>query len=111
MSTTSSANPHTTDEWQQQIDAVDLEILQLALLCKVRLLDRTVLGHILDNKVELLGVEPIPAFAKLRGLLFLHFAIVEKLADCASEEDARALVHSVHERLSQRLGPRLDALR
>lgn len=111
MSATSSGNPHTADEWAHQVDAVDLEIIQLALVCKVRLLDPTVLGHILDNHTELLGVEETPAFTKLRGLLFLHFAIEEKLAGSASEAAARALVHSVQERLSQRLGPKLDLLR
>ncbi|WAC73516.1 hypothetical protein OU995_01840 [Roseateles sp. SL47] len=107
----SPANPHTVNEWAHQIDAVDLEIIQLALLCQVRLLDLTVLGHILDNNTALIGVEPSPAFAKLRGLLFLHFAIEEKLASCSSEADARSLVRSVQERLSHRLGPQLDQLR
>lgn len=111
MENISGANWHTSDEWARQVEAVDLEIIQLALLCKVRLLDMHELQRVLDNDPLLAGGDHAATFAKLRGLLFLHFEIESRLAGCSSEDEARSLVRLVHETLAHRLGRRLDALR
>lgn len=100
----------TNEEWSGELEALDLEIANLALLCKARLLELPVLERVLDNDMTVCGVENPEAFNKLRGLLFLHFDVEKKLAEGSGAAEARHVVAAVHRHLMARLGKHLAEL-
>ncbi|WP_218151164.1 hypothetical protein [Roseateles sp. YR242] len=91
---------------------MDLEIVQLAMLCKVKLLSSGVMEQVLDNNATVAGNDNPRAFTKLRGLLFLHFEIEQRLTGCcATAAHAKALVRLVQDSLARRLGDKVNVLR
>ncbi|MDR7331265.1 hypothetical protein [Roseateles asaccharophilus] len=89
---------------------MDLEIANLALLCRVRLLELPELKRVLDNDASVCGHADAAAFAKLCGLVFLHYDLEQRLADGLGAERAQAVIAQVHQHLTARLGGRLQEL-
>lgn len=89
------------------LTSIDIEILNMATLCKVRLFDPGVAEKVIDNNDSVCGTNNPSAFKKLRGLLIMHFSTLDQAkhqlgADAAAEVAAR-----VREHLKPRIGDRL----
>lgn len=59
---------------------VDRELHWLAMLCRVKLLQPGVAERILRHDASVCGTQNSLAFRKLHGLLFMHFALLARLA-------------------------------
>ena len=59
------------------LDELDHEIVRLALLCRVSILDPGVVERVLKKDASVCGTDNAVAFAKLRDMVMLHFAIRE----------------------------------
>jgi len=85
--------------WAEGLEEVDREIVRLAGLCQVRILEPGVIGRVLKNDASACGTENPAAFRKLRDLLMLHLAIRQKAADSFGQAQAAAIEDYVIERL------------
>ena len=84
------------------LDDIDTEIARLALLCQVRILDPGVLERVVRNDESVCGSSNPVAFAKLRGLLALHFGVRESVADAVGQALACRIEQQVMDRLRAR---------
>lgn len=62
------------------LEEIDREIARLALLCQARILHPGVIERVLQNDTSVCEADNPAAFAKLRGLLFMHFGLWQKSA-------------------------------
>jgi hypothetical protein len=85
--------------WAENLEQVDREIARLALLCRVRLLDPGVIARVLANETWVCGGSNPLAFARLRDLLMLHFAIREKAAGAFGAGPTARIEDEIIERL------------
>ncbi|GEM_PF-517945 len=97
-------------ELPRDLQEVDQRIARLALLCKVRLLERPVLQRVLDNDASVCGAPNERAFVELRGLLGLHFKIQDQLTDELTPQESARVIAQIHDTLRARLGPHLAEL-
>lgn len=101
------ATRYTHDEWAHTAEAVDLEIVQLAVICQVRLLETGVIARVLDNDHSVCGHHQPTAFEKLRGMLYLHYQVQAKLAAAFGAAEAAHIIERVYEHLRPRVGRQL----
>lgn len=87
--------------WAKNLDELDREIARLALVCRVRILDPGVIARVLHNDASVCGTDNPLAFAKLRNLLMMHFAIREKSADALGQVQTAAIEEHIIERLKK----------
>ena len=85
--------------WADDLEEVDREIVRLAGLCQVRVLEAGVIGRVLKNDASVCGTANSVAFRKLHDLLLLHFAIRQKSVDSFGQAQAAAIEDYVIERL------------
>ena len=85
--------------WTEGLEEVDREIVRLALLCQVRILEPGVIARVLKNDASVCGTSNPAAFRKLRDLLMVHLAIREKAVDSFGQAQAAAMEDYVVERL------------
>ena len=98
------ANRFLPDEWENRLEAIDLEILHQAAICKIRLLDPGAVERVLANDAGICGAEHETAFRTLRGLLYLHYTEVLHISEVLSPEIAQVIASRVREHLSRRSG-------
>jgi hypothetical protein len=87
--------------WAKNLDELDREIARLSLVCRVRILDRGVIARVLHNDASVCGRDNPLAFAKLRNLLIMHFAIREKSADALGQVQTAAIEQDIIDRLTK----------
>ena len=87
--------------WLHNLDEVDREIARLATICDVRILDRGIVERVLHNDAAVCGRANPVAFAKLRGLLMLHFALRQQSADVIGQAQTAEIERYVVERLKK----------
>jgi hypothetical protein len=85
--------------WTEGLEEVDREIVRLAGLCQVRILEPGTIGRVLKNDASVCAMENPVAFRKLRDLLMLHLAIRQKAVDSFGQAEAAAIEDYVIERL------------
>jgi hypothetical protein len=85
--------------WTEDLEEVDREIVRLATLCQVRVLEPGVIGRVLKNDASVCGTANPVAFRKLHDLLMLHLAIREKAVESFGQAQAAAIEDYVIERL------------
>lgn len=107
MSEKLGAERQTHDEWRADLEALDLEIVRLAVICEVRLLEPGVIGRVLDNDARDCSNDNTHAFTSLRGLLFLHFEMQRELAEAFGQADTHHIIHRVWAHLMPRIGDQL----
>ena len=82
--------------WAKNLDELDPEIVKLASLCQVRLLDPGAVERVLRNDASVCGTPNPAAFAKLHNLTIMHFLIrkrsVEELGQVQTTEIERELI-------------------
>ena len=60
--------------WAMNLDELDREIVRLALLCRVSILDPGVVERVLKKDASVCGNDNAVAFAKLHDMVMLHLA-------------------------------------
>jgi hypothetical protein len=89
--------------WTRTLEELDREIGRLALLCKVPILEPGVIDRVLRGDRLVCGTDNAIAFAKLRELLMMHFAIHKKWAAELGERQVATIESYVIERLAKSL--------
>jgi hypothetical protein len=84
------------------LDDIDTEIARLALLCQVPILDPGVVERVVRNDASVCGTSNPVAFAKLHGMLALHFGVRDSMADAHGQALASRLEQQVIDRLRAR---------
>jgi hypothetical protein len=102
---------HSTDHfavaWKaDSLAEIDAEILRLAMLCKVPILDVGVIERVLRNDASVCGASDPGAFFRLRGLLMLHYRERGKLAAELGDNATALLVQTIVDDLRKRIGDR-----
>jgi hypothetical protein len=87
--------------WAENLDELDREIARLALVCRVRILDRGVMLRVLQKDASVCGSPNPLAFAKLHELLMLHLALREKSVEALGQAKTMAIEDYVIERLKK----------
>lgn len=95
------------ESWAETVEAIDLEIAQLAIMCQVKLLDPGVIDRVLANDQSLCHAGHETAFEKLRGMVVLHYRAQEQLAEELGAVDAEAIRLAVFQHLRLRVGKQL----
>jgi hypothetical protein len=85
--------------WTEDLEEVDREIVRLATLCQVSILQPGVVRRVLQKDASVCASPNDLAFAKLRDLLMLHLAIREKAVESFGQAQATAIENYVIERL------------
>jgi hypothetical protein len=112
MSNTATGGERQThEEWQKDLENIDLEIARLAVMCQVRLLDPGIIEHVLDDQESVCGNNHTIAFKSLRGLLFLHYDLQKKLVEAFGEVETAEIIIKVREHLAPRIGNQLGSLK
>ena len=93
--------------WSQSLSEVDREVMRLASICNVRLLDPGVIERVLGNDASVCGSSNAIAFEKLRNVLMMHYAVRGRAADSIGQGQASALVEKIVEDLRKKFGDRL----
>ena len=93
----------TFENFNHELESIDLEIARLAQLCDVPLLEPGVAEAVLRGDTSLCNTVNRLAWDKMRGLLVLHYHVVQEAAatdgvEAAAEGVRRALL-SVQARL------------
>ncbi|SEK84629.1 hypothetical protein SAMN05216359_103313 [Roseateles sp. YR242] len=102
---------HSHEEWEHTTEEVDLKIVQLAVMCNIRLLEPGVINRVLDNDTSLCHSDHQGAFEQLRGMVFLHYEIQKRLAGELGAADAAEVVARVRQHLLVRVGTQLGTPR
>ena len=95
-----SLNPESV-RWADDLEEVDREIVRLAGLCQVRVLEAGVIGRVLKNDASVCATANPMAFRKLRDLLILHLAMREKATESFGQARATAIEDYIVERLRE----------
>jgi len=83
------------------LEDIDRELARLAGMCRVRLLQRGVVERVLQRDPAVCGTDNPLAFAKLRDLLMLHFAVRAKSAEEMGQPHTAAIESYVVARLAK----------
>ncbi len=85
--------------WTDDLEQVDREIVRLAALCHVNVLEAGVIRRVLKKDDSVCGARNPPAFRKLHDLIMLHLAIREKSVEAFGQGVTMAMEDYVVERL------------
>ena len=102
-----TVSPSSPRHWETILESIDLEIAQLAIICRVRLLDPGVIERVMDRNDIVCGHKNPQAFEKLRALLIMHFMASQRAATELGEEQAKAITDHIRAHLSSRVGDQL----
>lgn len=101
---------YSAEEWEHTVEQVDLEIAQLAIMCRIRLLDPGVLERVLDNDHRDCCEGHEGGFEKLRGMVFLHYEVQARVVEELGPADAAEVIQRVRQHLLVRIGTQLGTL-
>lgn len=90
--------------YSHTLSEVDREVLRLASICNVKLLDPGVLERVLGNDASVCGTSNALAFEKLRNVLMMHYAVRTRAAESIGQAGANALVMQIVEELRKKFG-------
>ncbi|MEG1833186.1 MAG: hypothetical protein RR240_07585 [Burkholderiaceae bacterium] len=95
---------YVTERWSKYFDEIDQEIVRLAVILEVRILEPGVIERILKGDATVCGRPREASFEKLRGLLTMHYSTRAKAIEALGPEAAIRIVHETVARLRARLG-------
>ena len=85
--------------WAENLEQIDREIARFARLCRVRILQPGIISRVLRDERWVCGNWDALAFARLRELLMLHFAIRAKAAGALGGAQTARIEDEIIERL------------
>ena len=98
----------TQGHWEEVLESIDLEIAQLAIVCRVPLLEPGVAERVLQRDALVCGHDNAAAFGKLRALLLMHYAVTRQMRDELGAHDAASIAAHVRTHLAPRIGHQLE---
>ena len=98
---TMPADIYMKTRWAMNLEQLDRQIARLAMLCQVRLLDPGVIERVLHDDRSVCGSDNRMAFTRMRDLLLMHFALLEREAEAVGQQEAAAIQEFVVERLKK----------
>ena len=104
---TSKPSEHQAMWWAKSLNELDREIVRLATICNVRILDAGVIERVLKNDRSVCGTSNPAAFDKLRNTLMMHYHVREQAVGSLGEAQTRKIVEHIVESLRERIGERL----
>jgi methylaspartate ammonia-lyase len=99
-----------SQSYAAKFDDIDRELVHVASICRVDLLDRANIERVIRNDASVCGVANPVAFEKLRELLMMHYAVRTRAAQALGEAGAQALIDETVTRIRERL-ERLGVIR
>jgi hypothetical protein len=90
------------ERWQRQFSEVDREIMKMASLCGVDLLDRAQIRRVLDNEAGVCTRGNPLAFEKLHTLVKAHYLLRDRAAGVIGEQGAQQAVDQAVSELIQK---------
>jgi hypothetical protein len=93
--------------WSHNLSEVDREIARLASICNVRLLDAGVIERVLANDAGVCGSSNPAAFAKLRNVVMMHYAVRDRAAGAIGQAQTAVIVEKIVDDLKKKFGDRL----
>lgn len=99
----------SSEHWEKLLGDIDLEIVQTAVMCHVRLLDPGVAEAVLNRDPLVWHDRDEAGLTKLRGLLAMHFTAERQIADCIGPEQSAQIATRVREHLRARVGDQLGS--
>lgn len=93
--------------WAKNLDEIDREVVRLATICNVRILDPGIIERVLQNDASVCGSSNPVAFKKLRDALTMHYHARDKTAGVLGQTHTTQLVTEIFERLKAQVGDRL----
>jgi hypothetical protein len=93
--------------WAKNLDDVDREVVRLATVCNVRLLDPGVISRVLKNDATVCGTDNGRAFDQLRSALMMHYHVRGKAVEAMGETVTAQVVAEIVDNIKQRLGRQL----
>lgn len=101
----------TSEHWEQLLQSIDLEVAQMAIICRVPLAEAGVAERVLAQDTFVAGVDNPVAFNKLRGLLAMHYAVTRQMVSELGGDATESIAEHVRTQLAPRIGHQLDAPR
>lgn len=95
--------------WAKDLDEVDRELIRLALICNVPLLNSRVIERVLANDASVCGTRNRVGFDKLRSLLIAHYGLRDRAISTIGGAQTTALVGEIVDRLRKKVGARSGA--
>jgi hypothetical protein len=95
------------ERWTEHFEEIDREIVQMASICKIPLLDPGVLERVLKKDTLVCGAQNPRAFDKLRSLLMMHYSVRDRALVTLGEQETTAIIGEIVERLRARAGDKL----
>ena len=93
----------TFEHHNRELEAIDMEIARLAQLCGIHMLQPGVAEAVLKGDSHLCSTPNPIAWEKLRGLLVLHYHVVNEEAALDGTDAAAESVRQALERVSARI--------
>ena len=93
--------------WEKHLEEIDREIAQLAVTCKVPLLDPGVIERVLHKDSLVCGTQNPRAFDKMRSLLMMHYSVRDRALVALGEAETLGMVDDIVARLRSRIGDKL----
>ena len=90
------------ERWQRQFGEVDREILKMASLCGVDMLDRAQIRRVLDNDAGVCSQSNPLAFEKLHTLVKAHYLLRDRAAGVIGEQGAQQAIEQAVSELMQK---------
>ena len=100
---TSGTRPAEAEQYGKRIEEIDQELVHLAAICKVNLLDREKIERVIRNDASVCHACSPAAFEKMRELVMMHYAVRSRAAEALGEAETRALVDEIVGRIKERL--------
>jgi hypothetical protein len=85
--------------WARSLEQVDREAVRLARMCGIAIAEPGLIDRVLQSEESICAIRNPAAFAKLRKMVMLHFAIRHKSAEAVGQLQTAAIEGYVIERL------------
>ncbi|HVO89298.1 MAG TPA: hypothetical protein VMV45_12205 [Casimicrobiaceae bacterium] len=92
--------------WAKNLGEVDREIVRLATICNVKILEPGVIDRILKNDDSVCGSKNPIGFAKLRNVMMMHYQLRESAAGALGDAQTIRIVDEIVKRLKEGAGDR-----
>ncbi|MDD3354415.1 hypothetical protein [Zoogloea sp.] len=93
----------TFENFDQELTSIDMEIARLAQLCGIHMLEPGVAEAVLRGDSSLCKDDNPIAWEKLRGLLVLHYHVVQEAAAVGGVDSAAESVRKALESVTERM--------